>query len=81
MTFMGDMADMINDQWEDDGSGPPSPEDYLDMTDTEMVAAASFVRGEKNKSIRRWFLAGNKLSPKQRWCLAFALCEKDLKYA
>ena len=78
---MGDMADMINDQWQDDGSGPPSPEDYLDLTDAEMVKASSFVRSEKLKGIRQWQMLGNKLSDKQRWCLAFALCKHDTLYA
>ncbi len=74
---MGEIADYIFDQFvchpED---GPPSPEDYLDMTDNELRKETSMCRSEKLKSIRRW---PHELSEKQRYCLAAWLAKRDSK--
>ena len=79
---MGEIADDLIERYGyPDEDGPPKPEDYLDMTDEEMVKASSFVRTDKLKGIRKWQMLGNKLSDKQRWCLAFALCNRDSLYA
>ena len=76
---MGEMADMMLDWgWDDDGQKPPQPEDYLDMTDAELRAETSAARSNKIKSIRKW---GKPLSEKQRWCLAFWICEHDRKHS
>lgn len=75
---MGEIADDIIERYgyppED---GPPRAEDYLDMTDKELIAASSMCRSKKLKSIRKW---PKPLSQKQRYCLAAWIAEKDSKY-
>lgn len=76
---MGDMADMLNDDYGDrDNMGMPEPEDFLDMTDDDLRKETAMCRSAKLKSIRAW---PHPLSPKQRYCLAAWLAERDAKYA
>lgn len=75
---MGDMAELYDWDFSDGEDGPPSPEDYLYMSDDELRRETAACRLTKLKSIRSW---PRPLSPKQRYCLAAWLAERDLKYA
>ncbi len=75
---MGEIADdMLERYGYPNEDGPPEPEDYLYMTDSELRKATAQCRSEKLKSIRKW---PGVLSPKQRYCLAVWLAEKDSEY-
>lgn len=74
MNLKSEIADYLMQCFEE---GPPEPEDYLDMTDDELRKETAMCRSAKLKSIRVWPHA---LSPKQRYCLAVWLAERDAKY-
>ncbi len=74
---MGEIADeMIERYGYPNEDGPPEPEDYLDMTDDELRKATAKCRNAKLVSIRNW---PSELSPKQRYCLAAWLADRDSK--
>lgn len=79
---MGDMADFILEQmdWEaQDEDQQHSPYSYLYLTNEELVKQTSFVRSERSKGIRNWYLKYKTLSDKQRWVLANDLFDKDYR--
>lgn len=72
---MGEQVDyLLDDLGYSNADGPPEPEDYLGMSDDELRKATALCRTKKLKSIRSWPHA---LSPKQRYCLAAWLAERD----
>jgi hypothetical protein len=72
---MGEMADFINDQWDIFGDDPePDPVDWLDYTDEQLVKESSFSRKPLVMAIRKYYKENKKLSEKQRYCLASAIC-------
>lgn len=70
---MGEMADWINDQ-EIDPEWDMKPEDWSDYTDEQLVKESRFSRKPLILAIRKYYKINKKLSPKQRYCLACAIC-------
>lgn len=58
----------------DDGMSQCDPAEYMDLSDEELRKECAASRDAKIVSIRNW---PNKLSEKQRWCLAFWCAKRD----
>lgn len=74
---MGEMADWILEQWVDDYDQEPKPEDWLDYTNKQLVKESGFSRKPLILAIRKYYKKNKKLSPKQRYCLARAICYRQ----
>jgi hypothetical protein len=72
---MSCFAEMHDEEYgRDDGMGRSDPEDYLKLSDEEIRRECAKARDAKIVSIRDW---PNKLSEKQRYCLAVWCARRD----
>lgn len=58
----------------DDGMGQSDPAEYMALSDAELRKECAKARDAKTASIRD---RPNKLTEKQRWCLAFWCAKRD----